>query len=135
MDQAEFYSEEERLDYIQQKLDFVSDFYAYSQEVSDFNIPWSEWVSLQSPLASSRANRSPSQQDLNLVDALQCGYEIGVCVKRDKDGNCIEVYAEANDGHGNYSSFDYKNRNGENEITWKAGNNKDSDRGHKRRRN
>lgn len=43
-DQA-VYVEEDRVNREQQRLSFISDFYAYCQEVSDFSLSWSEWIS------------------------------------------------------------------------------------------
>lgn len=79
MNLVEFSSEEERLDYMQQKLDFISEFYAYCQEIPDFSIAWSEWISAQSPFTMIPANKClySQQKYLSLFDGLVCGKERG----------------------------------------------------------
>jgi Inositol hexakisphosphate len=129
---AKFRSEEERSDRMQQKLDFISEFYAYRKEVSDFNTPWSKWV-LQSPFASTRAIKR-SQKELNLVDNLRCGYYMEVCAQWDSDGNCIfKEKIEVNDPYGNiYGIEGYQDNRGNTGGRLYHG--KDDDRGNRRNR-
>jgi Inositol hexakisphosphate len=125
MDLAELRSEEERLDYIQQKLDFISEFYAYSKEVSDFSTPWSKWVS-QKPSFSIRTDKR--HRSSSLIKDIFCSHTVRYCIKYRADGTCEQEVSYDYDNGENHLGGKYRwNNRGDRELEFEG-----SDRRNKR---
>lgn len=120
IDQTESCSEEERLNHLQQKLDLFSEFYFYRQEVSDFNIPWSKWVSMRS--GSANKCLYPQLVGNAFIRDWRHGYqrgggsgggsgeggdyalEVGMCLEYFPDGTCkysLSATGDVTDQNGN----------------------------------
>jgi hypothetical protein len=103
LDLADFSSDEELMAFVQQRLEFICDFYDYCQEVPDFSMSWSEWISLQTPPTPIRECPAthhiprpykPFGKDKIYGHSSSNGSgSIGISVRGKTDGSDVEITA------------------------------------------
>lgn len=136
IDLAKFSSEEEFFGYAQQKVDFISDFYAYCQEVPDFCTPWSKWMAKKYPCPTvhekkyNRCPHRPSASNKKPYDAV-CEWGGKITLESDTNGTSWKASAggSASDKNGNYLEWDIShNSDGKTSGSVGAGRDKDRER-------